>query len=89
MVIIGIGIYGEPKNRSQIIVMPLGTPRKNTFNKLKNVELKICSGSKNLGNLDQMKYVSEIVRIQKKRKLLSKEQQIQVLRRSGQNEQNC
>lgn len=52
--------------------------QKNTFNKLKNVELKIVQGSKNL-ELDQMKYVSELYE-SKKAELLSKEQQIQVLK---------
>ncbi len=52
--------------------------QKNTFNKLKNVELKIVQGSKNL-ELDQMKYVNELYE-SKKAELLSKEQQIQVLK---------
>ncbi|MDL5513738.1 DUF389 domain-containing protein [Arenibacter sp. M-2] len=52
--------------------------QKNTFDKLKNVELKIVQGSKNQ-ELDQMKYVSELYE-SKKAELLSKEQQIQVLK---------
>ncbi|MEQ8217209.1 MAG: DUF389 domain-containing protein [Arenibacter sp.] len=52
--------------------------QKNTFDKLRNVELKIVQGSKNL-ELDQMKYVSELYE-SKKAELLSKEQQIQVLK---------
>lgn len=52
--------------------------QKNTFAKLKNVELKIVQGSKN-EELDQMRYVSELYE-SKKAELLSKEQQIQVLK---------
>lgn len=52
--------------------------QKNTYDKLKNVELKIVQGSKNL-ELDQMKYVNELYE-SKKAELLSKEQQIQVLK---------
>jgi len=52
--------------------------QKNTFNKLKNVELKVVQGSKNL-ELDQMKYVNELYE-SKKAELLSKEQQIEVLK---------
>ena len=52
--------------------------QKNTFAKLKNVELKVVQGSKNL-ELDQMKYVNELYE-SKKAELLSKEQQIQVLK---------
>lgn len=52
--------------------------QKNTFDKLRNVELKIVQGSKNL-ELDQMKYVNELYE-SKKAELLSKEQQIQVLK---------
>ncbi|MEZ4969746.1 MAG: DUF389 domain-containing protein [Flavobacteriaceae bacterium] len=52
--------------------------QKNAFTKLKNVELKIVQGSKN-EELDQMRYVSELYE-SKKAELLSKEQQIQVLK---------
>ncbi|RAJ10199.1 DUF389 domain-containing protein [Arenibacter echinorum] len=52
--------------------------QKNTFDKLKNIELKIVQGSKNQ-ELDQMRYVSELYE-SKKAELLSKEQQIQVLK---------
>src|SRR5690606_33462263 len=52
--------------------------QKNTFAKLKNVELKIVQGSKN-EELDQMRYVSELYE-SKKAELLSKEEQIQVLK---------
>ena len=52
--------------------------QKNTYDKLKNIELKIVQGSKNQ-ELDQMRYVSELYE-SKKAELLSKEQQIQVLK---------
>lgn len=52
--------------------------QKNKFVKLRDVELKIVQGSKNL-ELDQMKYVNELYET-KKAELLSKEQQIQVLK---------
>ncbi|MCM4168464.1 hypothetical protein KCTC52924_02039 [Arenibacter antarcticus] len=52
--------------------------QKNNYVKLRNVELKIVQGSKNL-ELDQMKYVNELYET-KKAELLSKEQQIQVLK---------
>ena len=52
--------------------------QKNNYEKLKNVDLKIVQGSKNM-ELDQMKYVNELYE-SKKAELLSKEQQIQVLK---------
>src|SRR5690606_12608114 len=52
--------------------------QKNSFVQLRDVELKIVQGSKNL-ELDQMKYVDELYET-KKAELLSKEQQIQVLK---------
>ena len=52
--------------------------QKNEFVKLRNVELKIVQGSKS-AELDQMKYVSELYE-SKKAELLSKEEQIQVLK---------
>ncbi|NKI28145.1 DUF389 domain-containing protein [Arenibacter sp. 6A1] len=52
--------------------------QKDSYAKLKNTELKIVQGSKNL-ELDQMKYVNELYESQKT-ELLSREQQIQVLR---------
>ena len=56
--------------------------QKNTYDKLKNIELKIVQGSKNQ-ELDQMRYVSELYE-SKKAELLSKEQQIQVLKEQDQ-----
>lgn len=52
--------------------------QKNSFAKLRDVDLKIVQGSKNL-ELDQMKYVNELYEA-KKAELLSKEEQIQVLK---------
>ncbi|GGW24077.1 DUF389 domain-containing protein [Arenibacter certesii] len=52
--------------------------QKNEYVKLRDVELKIVQGSKS-AELDQMKYVNELYE-SKKAELLSKEEQIQVLK---------
>ncbi len=52
--------------------------QKDDYVKLRNVDLKIVQGSKNL-ELDQMKYVNELYE-SKKAELLSKEEQIRVLK---------
>lgn len=52
--------------------------RKNTYGKLKDVELRVVQGSQDLGS-DQMRYVNELYET-KKAEVLSKEQQIQILK---------